>query len=89
MDSAVVERVPGEDLSGLIGPGRSESRIVIVQPRQLAAELVLRADEIDFFYVWDTGIEARVESGIFIGVEPRRSGDSGEVVDHQDVFAVA
>lgn len=75
VDSAVVEGVAGEDLAGLVGPACAESRIVIVQPRQRAAELVLRADEIDFSDVRHTGVEVGVESGIFRSVEPRRGGD--------------
>ena len=73
----------------MVAERRSEARIVVINPWQLPSYLVLFPDEIDLPHVRDSGIEPVEKARVVRGVEPYRSRESGEVVDHQHTLSAS
>ena len=64
MDVRVVEGIALHDPTGLVGVGSSESGIVVIGPRHVAAELVHLTDAVYFADIWHSAVEFVVESGV-------------------------
>ena len=89
MDADEVKCVAGHHDTRLVRVGGPETGIVIVQPGQVAPDLVLLADIADVILVGNAVVQFAVKAGMIRAVEPGRRTDAVEIVHHRYQVAIA